>query len=159
MPGPIEQFRTYIDGLQPGQRIVLVGAAVIALMVLVGVGVWGLQDKDEVVFRSGDPGKVQSVAEALTSQDIPHAISGDGLAITVPPEFTGRARRVSRIWHSLRRPALWRDPSQTTFLPTGSTQTALPARTRIGCHRGAIRQRGTAGSCIRSPLTVAAGRG
>lgn len=92
MPGPLEQFRTYIDGLQPGQRIVLVGAAVIALMTLVGVGVWGLQDTDEVVFRSGDPGKVQSVAEALTSQDIPHSISGDGLAITVPPQFTGRAR-------------------------------------------------------------------
>jgi flagellar M-ring protein FliF len=92
LPGPIEQFRTYLDGLQPGQRIVLVGAAVIALMVLVGVGLWGLQDKNEVVFRSGDPGEVQSVAEALTTQDIPHTISGDGLAITVPPAFTGRAR-------------------------------------------------------------------
>ena len=92
MPGPIEQFQTYLDGLQPGQRIVLIGASLIALMVLVGVGVWGLQDSSEVVFRSGDPGKVQSVKDALDAQDIPNSVSRDGLAITVPPEFTGRAR-------------------------------------------------------------------
>jgi len=92
LPGPIEQFQTYLDGLQPGQRIVLVGASLIALMVLVGVGFWGLQDSSEVVFRSGDPSKVQSVKDALDAQDIPNTISRDGLAITVPPEFTGRAR-------------------------------------------------------------------
>ena len=30
--------------------------------------------------------------DALDAQDIPNSVSRDGLAITVPPEFTGRAR-------------------------------------------------------------------
>lgn len=92
MPGPLEQLRAYYEGLQPGQRRVLVGAVVIAIALLMVVGVWGLEDRNEVAYRSGDPGDVQAVAEAFTTQNIPHEITRDGLAVTVPPDFIGRAR-------------------------------------------------------------------
>lgn len=92
MPGPLEQVRSYYEGLQPGQRRVLLGAVVIAFALLAVVGIWGLEDTSEVAYRSGDPGDVQAVAEAYQNQNIPHEISRDGLAVTVPPEFLGRAR-------------------------------------------------------------------
>ncbi len=70
----------------------LLGAVVIAFALLAVVGIWGLEDTSEVAYRSGDPGDVQAVAEAYQNQNIPHEISRDGLAVTVPPEFLGRAR-------------------------------------------------------------------
>lgn len=92
MNGLMEQVRAFLNGLLPGQRRVLLGAVALAIATLIGVGVWGWADRYQTVFESNDAVEVQEVASTLEAQGIPHQISGDGRAVRVLPEDTGRAR-------------------------------------------------------------------
>ncbi len=92
MASAIEQFRTYYAGLQPGQRGVLLGAALLSIASLVGVGWWSWGDRYEVVYSANDPLDVQEVVSALETQNIPFRIVESGRAIEVLPEDLGRAR-------------------------------------------------------------------
>lgn len=95
MSGFLEQLRTYLEALEPGQRRILGASVVIAALLLVGVGVWSWSDRYVTAYASRSSLDVQEVSAALDAQKVPHRVASDGLSIQVLPEHEGQARIAS----------------------------------------------------------------
>ena len=92
MTGFVEQLRTYFDGLEPGQRRVLVAAVLLSLALIIGVGAFSYSDRYVTIYSSRSAADVQDVKAALEAQGVDYRISADGLSIEVLPQFEGQAR-------------------------------------------------------------------
>ncbi len=91
----MEQFRTYFDGLEVGQRRILFAAVALSMLILVGVGFYSWSDRYVAAYSSRNPMDVQDVAVALDAQGVPYRLSPDGLSVEVLPEHEGKARIAS----------------------------------------------------------------
>ena len=92
MTGFVEQLRTYFDGLEPGQRRVLVAAVLLSLALIIGVGAFSYSDRYVTIYSSRSAADVQDVKAALEAQGVDYRIAADGLSIEVLPQFEGQAR-------------------------------------------------------------------
>lgn len=95
MSGFVDQIRTYIEALEPGQRRVIGAVVVFATLLLVGVGVWSWSDRYVTAYSSRSTLDVQEVSAALEAQGVPHKVTSDGLSVQVLPEHEGQARIAS----------------------------------------------------------------
>ncbi len=92
MSGMVSQLRSFIERLEPRQRMLLGVAAALSLGAVLWVGSWSLSSRYVEVFHASDPGEIQDVAAALDAQRIPYEIAADGRSISVLPQDEGRAR-------------------------------------------------------------------
>jgi len=88
----LEQIKTFYEGLEARQRIVVLSTVAASLVLAVGVAWWSSAESYAEVYASEDPQQVQMTARAFGESSIPYRISDDGTKLEVPKEHLGAAR-------------------------------------------------------------------